>query len=307
MSAVRVQQMQVKHSVLLLMLVLASGYAARSCSGDEDEVPPASNLRSGPEVGSAGPVLAAVAAGLTADLPTASAGARAAAPPAAAPPREADRQLQQYTALAASAHPADRYAAYQMLRACEQLRTMITMFSQMPRGPVGNGMYLGAVAENQRQLDNRCRELPHADARIRLALLRDVVASGIRGALLALYEEGPNGEPRDLWHRPDDLNVQHWFATTTAAIAEQARLGDIESSYVLSSIYDPRSGIPAFADPDKSALYATLGLELVRRSARAANDMRAFREQATNVALERLPADRAAAIKAEVAAILAKL
>jgi hypothetical protein len=299
--------MQVKHSVLLLMLVLASGYAARSCSADEDQLPSASNLRSGPELGSAGPVLAAVAAGLTADLPTASAGASAAAPPAAAPPREADRQLQQYTALAASTHPADRYAAYQMLRACEQLRTMVAIFGLLPRGQVGTDMLFEVAAENQRQLDNRCKELPHADARIRLALLRDAVASGIPGAPLNLYDEGPNGEPRDLWQRPDDLNVQQWFATTTAAIAEQARLGDIESSYRLSSIHDPYSGIPAFTDLDKSALYATLGLELLRRSAPSPHDMRSFREQATKVALERLPAERAAAIKAEVAAILAKL
>ena len=305
--------MHVKHSVLaLLILLLVAGYAARSCGADPDASIPASAQRSNPahvnapwEPAPAPPEDTAAAPIDERALipPKATPGAE----PGAAPASVTAGELQRYAALAAGTQPADRYAAYKMLLACERLRQMTANIAQMSRSTLDTGEYLEIVEQNNAQTRKLCTGLPHADTRIRLGLLRDAVAGGIRSALLDLYTEGPNGEPLDLWHRPDDLNVQHWFTTTTAAIAEQARRGDIESAYLLSSIYDAHSGITAFTDPDKAALYGALGWELLKRSKPMPDGMRAMRERVANAGLEKLPAERAAAIKREVAEILAKL
>lgn len=223
----------------------------------------------------------------------------------AKPSAAAAADLQRYTFLVSSRSATDQHAAYKMLRACEMPRVMLNMVAQAPRGEMFNEIHAELSKEVAELATGRCASLPHADVRVRLRLLERAIAGGVGGAWSDWFFEGPNGNAMDLIHRSDDLLVRDWVRTSTAAVAELARKGDVESAYLLANFHS--YGPPTFVDLDKAALYEVLGFELLKRSNVMLADRQTFRQRAVNAALANLPAERAAAIRLEVAAILAKL
>lgn len=220
-------------------------------------------------------------------------------------PTAAAAAIRTYNALVSSSSPADQHAAYKMLRACETPRVMLNVVAQMPRGEGTNEIHTTLLEQVAEFATGKCGNLPHADVRVRLGLLQRAIAGGVGSAWSDWFFEGPGGNAMDLIHRADDLLVQAWVRTSTAAVAELARKGDAELAYLLANFHS--YGPPAFVDPDKAALYEVLGFELLKRSNAIPADHQPFRERAASAALDKLPAERAATIKLEVATILSKL
>jgi len=129
--------------------------------------------------------------------------------------------------LGASGNPADAYRAYRLVRACKAVRARA-----QPVQPVE-----GAVT------DDVLARVPDAAAfcggmtdRMRMdsvALLERAARAGVDGAMEALVEEGPFGDPNALVTRPTDPLVQAWKERVNRMLGEQAGRGDWSSLYLL--------------------------------------------------------------------------
>jgi hypothetical protein len=125
--------------------------------------------------------------------------------------------------LGAGSDPRDAYRAYQLVRACSALRVGPPPGSSADVESPLNGIadplaYCSAMTERMR-----------TDA---IALLERAARAGVDGALEALVEEGPFGDPSALVQRPDDPLVKDWKDRVNAMLGEQAKQGDWNSLYL---------------------------------------------------------------------------
>jgi hypothetical protein len=146
----------------------------------------------------------------------------------------AESLAQQLQRLSATRDPRDAYQAYRLLRNC----------MDAPRQASGPAGPCAGMTERMR-MD-------------RIVLLEQAARAGVDGAMVALVEEGPFGDPTALATRPDDPLVLEWKGRIGRMLGEQAGQGDWTSLYLLFTSFT--FGNPAIAIDRQSALAYGLAL-----------------------------------------------
>jgi hypothetical protein len=216
--------------------------------------------------------------------------------PAAAP---ADSLAARIATLAASQAPLDAYRAWWLLHACTVFRN-------------------GGVLPDPQTVDEAGIREPIADPvafcagmteRMKMArvdYLERAARGGIDGALAALVEEGPFGDPSALRTRPDDALVKAWKARVNGMLGGQAEQGYWSSLYVLFTGFWFEN--PAIAADRQSALAYGMALRdiMVKLDGVAEQDAIPFNGPFLEAIGEGLDEEQVAQAKARAAAIVAR-
>lgn len=168
----------------------------------------------------------------------------------ATPEAAAEGLAQQVQRLAASREPRDAFQAYRLVRACMDAQ-------RRPAGTVPLIDGDGALAQ-VRDPAAFCAGMTERMRMDRIALLEQAARGGVDGAMEALVEEGPFGDPSALATRPDDPLVTEWKTRIGRMLGEQAGQGDWPSLYLLFTGF--AFGNPAIAVDRQSALAYGLAL-----------------------------------------------
>lgn len=173
-------------------------------------------------------------------------------PAAPAVPEALDARLQR---LASGGAPAASWQAYRLVRACMRLqgrdgRTLAGPPSDLPV----EGDPLAGIPDPAAY----CAGLTERMRTGRIAWVERAARAGIEGALVALVEEGPFGDPSALQTRPDDPLVKEWKTHVTGLLGEQAGRGNWTGLYLLFTGF--AFGNPALAVDRQSALAYGLAL-----------------------------------------------
>jgi hypothetical protein len=185
----------------------------------------------------------------TAPAPAPSAGGPAwlsdlGAPPLAQEP-PAEPLARRIERLAASGDPRDAYRAWWLLHAC-------VVFERTGHLPGRDGTEADALNEPVADPATACATVSERMKMARTDHLERAARAGVEGALAALVEEGPFGDPTALMTRPDDPLVKAWKERVNGMLNEQAEEGYWGSLYQLFTGF--WFGHPAIAADRQSAL-----------------------------------------------------
>lgn len=153
---------------------------------------------------------------LSGDLPAAN------SRPVQAPPILLAQRIEQ---LAASGTPQDAWRAWWLLHAC-------AAFARDGRLPHDDGADDGGPREPVADPARFCAGMTERMRMARIDYLERAARGGVEGALAALVEEGPFGDPDALRTRPDDPLVQEWKARVNGLLAQRAEQGSWSSLYL---------------------------------------------------------------------------
>jgi hypothetical protein len=223
-------------ALALLASALAAGlwYRGMHPHGDalENAMPPAASVAAPAPTGSTGP------------------GWLPGGPPLLGADIAAQTLAQQLERLSVSREPRDAYQAYRLVRACMDLQ----------RPPAQASLTVDADSALARVPDPAafCAGMTERMRMDRIVLLEQAARAGVDGAVEALVEEGPFGDPNALATRPDDPLVTEWKARIGRMLGEQAGQGDWASLYLLFTGY--AFGNPAIDVDRQNALAYGLAL-----------------------------------------------
>lgn len=144
--------------------------------------------------------------------------------------------------LGASADPHDAYRAYRLVRACKAVRA----HAQPQGGPADDTL---AGIPDQAAFCAGMTDRMRMDS---VALLERAARGNVDGAMDALVEEGPFGDPAALVTRPSDPLVLAWKERVNRMLVDQAGQGNWSSLYVLFTGF--MFGNPAIDADRQSAL-----------------------------------------------------
>jgi hypothetical protein len=207
---------------LLALLLAAGAWCGASLAVSDAQPVVAPGAHSGaPADAGAGRVGVAAAAPLAGPAATPAPAGRSWLSGDLAPVEPLALQLQR---LGASGDPHDAYRAYRLVRACKAVRTHA---QPAPGGPADDTLAgMADPAAFCASVNDRMR----MDS---VALLERAARANVDGAMDALVEEGPFGDPAALVTRPGDPLVKAWKDRINGMLVAQAGQGNWSSLYVL--------------------------------------------------------------------------
>jgi len=161
------------------------------------------------------------------DRPRASAAtARAVAPPAPAPAASESKWARVH-ALVASGKPADALAAYRILSLCAVVQSL-----QQAEDHSGDP----AQRDDRGKLGDKCGDLSPGQLGERVRLLEAAADAHVPGAVAALMNQGPDGQPvADVW---DDPAYADWRRRTLERVEAEADRGDAVALQLMVARHD---------------------------------------------------------------------
>jgi hypothetical protein len=126
--------------------------------------------------------------------------------------------------LGASTDPRDAYRAYRLVRACKAVRSPAQPAQGSPADDTLAGIPDPAAF---------CAGMTDRMRMDSIALLERAARGNVDGAMDALVEEGPFGDPAALVTRPSDPLVKAWKERVNRMLVDQAGQGNWSSLYVL--------------------------------------------------------------------------
>ena len=163
------------------------------------------------------------------------------APEAASSP-DGESKWARVSALIASGRPADAFAAYRILSLCAVVQDL-----QAVEDHSGDP---GQLADRSK-LDDKCGDLSPGQLGERVRLLEFAADAHVPGAVAALMNQGPDGQPvAEVW---DDPAYADWRRRTLERVAAEAERGDPVSLQLMVAQHD-KGQRPLSADDSAAAL-----------------------------------------------------